>query len=487
MNFDRIKIGLFLLFVLGMVLSFYAISLDDFLNLWDERFHALVAKNMMDSPLMPTLYKETLVDIVYDRWDRAHIWLHKQPLFMWQIMASMKVFGVNEFAVRLPSAIMNSLLVLIAYGIGSMAVNRKVGLLTAFLYVTSFYMLQLVSGRKELEHNDIAFLFYVSASIWAWLKYLKSEKLYWVVLIGAFAGAAILCKWLSGLLVYLAWGVFNLQEFRFRIKAYIPIIISLIVTFCIIMPWQVLIFSWYPAEAKYELSYNFRHFSEVIEGHDGNFWYHFSYMKQLFGRLVQILVLPALILYVVRSENRKLAISFVAMPVFVYLFYSVAATKMPSYPIPAVIPIYVCIAYLMFLLFELISNKLQKKWISSLIIIMILILSAWLNLRLQVFGQLHDPGSELAIQLTHNKQVFKELNSKLPEKTVIFNVKGRHYIECMFYTDFPAYNMVPSRVQYDTLKSLNYTVAIFKTKELPDFLEDDEKVILIHEELMGYN
>ena len=56
--------------------------LDPFLNLWDERFHALVAKNLMNHPLMPTLYDDPVVSMAYDRWDRATIWLHKQPLFL---------------------------------------------------------------------------------------------------------------------------------------------------------------------------------------------------------------------------------------------------------------------------------------------------------------------------------------------------------------------------------------------------------------------
>jgi len=94
------------------IFSFSAL-LDPFLNLWDERFHALVAKNLMNHPLMPTLYDDPVVDMAYDRWDRYYIWLHKQPLFLWQIALSFKIFGVSEFALRLPNVVLATVLVLI--------------------------------------------------------------------------------------------------------------------------------------------------------------------------------------------------------------------------------------------------------------------------------------------------------------------------------------------------------------------------------------
>ena len=86
---DKLSI-LFLGLTAISVFSFSAL-LDPFLNIWDERFHALVAKNLMNHPLMPTLYDNPVVNMAYDRWDRYHIWLHKQPLFLWQIALSFKL------------------------------------------------------------------------------------------------------------------------------------------------------------------------------------------------------------------------------------------------------------------------------------------------------------------------------------------------------------------------------------------------------------
>src|SRR2546422_780157 len=117
--FQKEKLSLALLISAAFFIFLYAINLYPFINLWDERFHALVAKNMMAHPLKPTLYEETIVSMVYDdNWSRYHVWLHKQPLFMWQMALSFKIFGVNEFAARFPSVLLCCLAVYGSYRTG---------------------------------------------------------------------------------------------------------------------------------------------------------------------------------------------------------------------------------------------------------------------------------------------------------------------------------------------------------------------------------
>ncbi|HRT53356.1 MAG TPA: hypothetical protein P5291_04705, partial [Flavobacteriales bacterium] len=45
------------------VLRCVAAALDPFLNDWDEAYHAVVAKNLMEHPLTPMLYRETALPI----------------------------------------------------------------------------------------------------------------------------------------------------------------------------------------------------------------------------------------------------------------------------------------------------------------------------------------------------------------------------------------------------------------------------------------
>jgi 4-amino-4-deoxy-L-arabinose transferase-like glycosyltransferase len=115
---DKKSTALGLLMLSALLLRLLMISLDPFIHDWDERYHALVAKNMISFPFKPMLVMDPVMAYDYLDWSNNHIWLHKQPLFMWQMALSMKMFGVNEIAMRLPSAIMGTILVWLTYDLG---------------------------------------------------------------------------------------------------------------------------------------------------------------------------------------------------------------------------------------------------------------------------------------------------------------------------------------------------------------------------------
>ncbi|HXO30218.1 MAG TPA: hypothetical protein VOA80_22920, partial [Thermoanaerobaculia bacterium] len=66
----------------GLVLRMYA-GCDLFLHTWDERYHALVAKHLVEHPLVPTLYDHPVLPYDYRDWRSNHVWLHKPPLALW--------------------------------------------------------------------------------------------------------------------------------------------------------------------------------------------------------------------------------------------------------------------------------------------------------------------------------------------------------------------------------------------------------------------
>src|SRR6476661_2530795 len=66
-----------LLVFAGFCLRFFMAS-DMFLHEWDERYHALVAKNLLDNWLEPRLYREALLPYNYREWSANFVWLHKQ-------------------------------------------------------------------------------------------------------------------------------------------------------------------------------------------------------------------------------------------------------------------------------------------------------------------------------------------------------------------------------------------------------------------------
>jgi 4-amino-4-deoxy-L-arabinose transferase len=479
-------------FLLAAALSvnLFASLLDPFLNLWDERFHALVAKNLLYHPLKPTLYDDPVVSMAYDRWDRYHIWLHKQPLFLWQIAVSFKLFGVSEFTLRLPSAILGAFLVLIGYRSGSLLVSRNTGFITGTLLISSVYFLELIAGRQEVDHNDVSFVVYISLSIWALIEYHYSGRRRWILLIGLFSGMAILCKWLAGLLVYAGWFILVLQERKLRFREFVPLLQALLVTVIVALPWQVLTFVWYPEEARQAFDLNSRHIFQPVDGHRGDFWYHFNMTGLIYGKIPSYLIIPSVIILYFRMNTKKLYLPILLMIAGVYLFFSLATTKMPSFVLIVSLLVFISLASLIVGGLELLRKIRMPTFLFSTLVFIVLLAIFIMRFdieKIQFKHTLRNPENIETRWLTHNQQVFKTL--QLPANAVMFNVKGRHYIEAMFYTGLPAYNFIPSEEQYLDMKRKERIIAVFQPEgsDLPGYLNNDASVIVLPDQLMGWD
>jgi 4-amino-4-deoxy-L-arabinose transferase len=489
--YEKGMLSLIFLLLSSLLIFCFAALLDPFLNIYDERFHALVAKNLVHHPLKPTLYDDPVVNMLYDHWDKSYIWLHKQPLFLWQMALSFKVFGISEFTLRLPSVIMGIVLVAIGYRSGKLLVNERTGYLTGILIMSSFYNFELIAGRTMVDHNDMAFLAYVSLSIWAFLEYFYAKKKGWIYLIGLFAGCAILCKWLAGMLIYLGWGIFKILEKKYSLRELSDIIKSLVTTLVIVLPWQVYTQVKFPVEASVEQDYNWQHLIRPIEGHRGSIWFHFENFNLLFGHLAAFLIVPGFIFLSRKMKDRALFMALLGMVCFTYLFFSLVQTKMPGFPLIVSLLIFIPIATLLdYLLgFEKITD--QKVWLKKILVFTSILLIVVFQFDFKTMRERHFPdnnnNNSYSSMLSHNRDIFKSL--ELPANAVIFNVKGQHYIESMFYTGFPSYRFIPTSKQFQDLKKKGRIIAIFKPSlgNLPDYLKNDQSTIILDYQLQGYN
>jgi 4-amino-4-deoxy-L-arabinose transferase len=321
-----------LLTVIAFALRCYVASLDPYLHKWDERFHALVARNMMDNPFVPMLRKGQLLPYDYTQWVSNTVWLHKQPLFLWQIALSLKLFGVSVFALRLPSVIMGTLMVpMLCHLCRQMRCGHFTAIAAAAMHACCFYHLELVSGNVGMDHNDVAFSFYILASIWAYACYVRERSWKWIILIGVLAGSAILCKWLVGLMVYAGWGIALLSSVRqkgFRKEA-LHLLCSFLITAVVVLPWQIYTLIRFPAEARYELAYSSRHLREAVEGHGGDWMYYFRFFPQYFGDTICWLIPIGIVLLICsRRLERRISIAVGSMFLLAVVFFSfVAQTK----------------------------------------------------------------------------------------------------------------------------------------------------------------
>jgi 4-amino-4-deoxy-L-arabinose transferase len=489
------SIGLLVLFLGSLAFGIFIANLDPFLILWDEQYHALVAKNMMRTPLRPMLFVEPQFDFNYKNWTANNIWLHKQPLFLWQMALSLKLFGTSAFAVRIPSIIMHAIIPLFIYRIGRISLNKTSAYIGALIFAVAYFPLELVAGRYSTDHNDIAFLFYITASFWAWFEYQHSKKLKWLILIGVFSGGAILVKWLMGGLILFVWFVAKLttdKELWFRVKTYRTLLISTAVCFIVFIPWQIYIHLNFPQEANYEYALMASHFSDSVESHTGGNFFHFTTgVKTLYGSGVVIPILLLLGLGVMLKDlaNKKYKVVVISSIVFVYLFYSIAATKMIAFAIVVMPFVYLGLGHLIQLGLKLLSKNLKSITLKYTVTVITLMLVAFVVLNPTKIANYHtmwkpNDNHERAKELAEMRFIHS-LNELLPDNHVIFNanITAEGHIPVMFFTDHTAYNYVPTIQQIELLKSNNKRIAILELSPLPEYiiLDSDIRIIKLSE------
>jgi 4-amino-4-deoxy-L-arabinose transferase-like glycosyltransferase len=438
----QIKWALIITIILGIGLKVYC-SLDGRLHDWDERYHALVAKNMIEQPLKPMLYKNPVLPYDYKNWAGNHIWLHKQPIPLWLMSASISLFGTNVFSVRLISIILSSLLILLIYGLGNELFNKKVGIIAAFLFAINGFVLEIGSGRASTDHIELVFLFFVTFSIWLSVLGAKLHSYLYVFLVGLTLGLAILTKWLPALIVLPIWLLLSLQyrqDTKFIIKSLIMISG---VSFFVFFPWQWYILNTFPVEANYEYDYNRRHIYEALGTEISHFSYNIKYLRIKFG---EFLYFPMLVLCVFLFKKGKARYHFKFAMIWVWifiplLFFTFVKTKMPGYILFTVPALYILSGYI----WTFFNQKYHKNTFFKVLSIIILFI---LPLRYTF---------ERVKPFDH--RFLRSYNEKYGPNEIVFN--DPYNIETMFFTDcYASYPYAPAQKVIDSLTNVGFKVVI---------------------------
>jgi 4-amino-4-deoxy-L-arabinose transferase-like glycosyltransferase len=489
------KLGLFALVAGSLALGFAMALLDPFLNIWDEQYHALVAKNLIHDPSTPVLLQHPVFGYDYRQWVYNHVWLHKQPLFLWQMALSIQLFGISALAARLPSIVMHALMSLLIYRMGALAVNRNTGFVAAFLLACASFPLELIAGAHATDHNDVAFLFYVTASCWAWFEYHRSRDLRWAVVIGLLAGGAVLVKWLSGLLVFGMWGISSLPALLTRTgfwPALRPLLVAVAVCGTVALPWQLHIHDAFPEEAAHEYAMMHRHFSEAVEDHSGDWTFHFDQgIKKIYGagEAVPWLLVLGLLVLLLRTDDRGHRTAMGAAVVAVYGFYSLAATKMIAFPLIVAPFLFLGLGALTDGTFALLRGYLHRN-VHRLLLPATVAAMGLLFLDMHqttIRHSAHHKGKVneyrhkrmAAVQLTH------VLEQHLPPTPhVLFNaaVDFGGELHLMFFTHHVAFGQVPTAEELATVRLLlsdHPIVVLDKGKPLPEHILDDPQVEVV--------
>lgn len=480
------KLAIILLLITAFLLRLIMITLDPFIHEWDERFHGLVAKNMISNPFRPMLFVNPVLPYQLEDWSYNHIWVHKQPLFLWQMALSMKLFGINTIALRLPSAILGTVMVWLTYDMANKWLkDDRIAFLSAFITATAYYALELTSGWRSLEHNDMIFTFYATCSFWAFTKYVYSpQHTKWAIITGVFVGFAILNKWLVGLLVYGGWGLYLLLcDDRWNYRKYLHLILSIGVACIIFLPWQLYIINTFPVESAIAFEYNRKHITSDL-GHDGNVFTHLGFLPTAYQYLLVCFIAIGMItIFESKKADYKISVAFLAMIVVIFSFFSiVVATKMPAFVYPVSALMIILMAYGIFYFWDKVFSYLQLIPLHrNQLLMLITIVAGFLSLKVGVISHDRSIENQYRNSKMHNASLLNSIDDQLAAQYIFLNCKSYESIEMMFYKNTTAYHWYPAPNTIDSLQALGHKFAAFQfpAQTLPAYIAEDKEILIL--------
>lgn len=447
---ERFRTALLLLLAGGLLLRIYAAT-SLYLHEWDERYHALVAKNLASHPLRPTLYEHPVLPYDYRDWSGNHIWLHKQPAALWLMALGLKLFGISEIALRLPSMLFSTLAIWLTYGIARHYTDKKTALLAAFLHAIHGLAIELTGGRAPTDHIDLFFLFFIELGVFFSVRFLRRPQWPASILIGLSTGLAVLTKWLPALIVLPVWGLLALRQFRWQ--RLLPHLLAIGgAAAAVFLPWQFYIFEAFPREAAWEQEFNLRHFFEGLEGHAQPWYFHLQKMGRIFGELIY---LPLAWLTYKRArqllQGKKADLSLLAWIWIPYIFFSIAHTKMQAYTLFCA-PAFFILTALFFRYLNIYKRRFRfPQYTTHLALALLILLPVRYSIeRIKPFS-LRERSPAWAEEMKALKG-----RHEMDERTVVFGVEKP--IEFMFYTGATAYPLLPEAEVLDSLARAGYGV-----------------------------
>lgn len=342
---------------------------------WDEVNFAECAREMIASG------NYTTVQIGFEPfWE-------KPPLFIWLQALCMQVFGVNEFAARLPNALIGFATLFTIYKVGLKLQGKAFGLLWAMVYTASL----LPHFYFKFGIIDPLFNLFIFLSIDQFIKVYETRpnSLTPALLCGLYSGLGVLTKGpVAVLLLVLTVGVFLLIN---RFKNFPPIkhFIAYIAALCLVMG------SWFAVNILNNgwslfwqfINYQVELFTQPVAGHQQPFYYHFLVV------LLGCFPLSFLALSAFKKQPNGLAIPFnhsLWMKVLfwvVMILFTIVKTKIVHYSSMAYLPLSFLAASQVYLMSQ---QGTGLKRLLSIVLVLIPVLLGLLLLAIPITMQFRD-------------------------------------------------------------------------------------------------
>lgn len=165
----------------------------------------------------------------------------KPPLSFWLSAASMKIFGVNEFAARLPSWLLGVMVSVLVWGIARRQDNG-IHALAALLILNTSAVFWISSGAVMTDHALLAGTTLCMAAFWRALRFPENSGRIWGYAFFVGLAMGLLAKGPVALvLIGLPIGGWTLLKWQWReVWHGLPWIFGLLLTAALTLPWYCL-------------------------------------------------------------------------------------------------------------------------------------------------------------------------------------------------------------------------------------------------------
>ena len=266
-------------------------------------------------------------------------YFEKPPLQYWATAVAYEVFGEHQWTSRLWAALTGFAGILLAWFAGTRLFGREAGIYGALLLGSSM----LYAMMAHINTLDMGVTFFISLGIFSLLLAQKTEQAAarrnWMLLAWAGLALAVLSKGLMGIILPgAALFLYSVLNRDITIWKRMHWFSGLLVFMLIAVPWFVLVIKANPE--FFQRFFIYEHFQRFTTKVHGRFqpWHYFVPVLLLGMMPWTVLMFDTLVRTWRGSVQQAKAFSserfLLVWAVFVYVFFSISDSKLPSYLLP---------------------------------------------------------------------------------------------------------------------------------------------------------
>ncbi|MGJ8661414.1 MAG: hypothetical protein ACSHXL_05205, partial [Bacteroidota bacterium] len=255
----------------------------------------------------------------------------------------------------------------------------------------------------------------------------------------------------------------------------------------IAIPWQIYIFIRFPKVASHEMEYNSRHFSEVLEGHAGDWNYHFLNAHNLFFDnwiLITLLVCSIIAVYFAEKKTKIIWAVMAFSVVLVYSFFSIAATKMGAF----IAPVFPLMILLLVFPIAVLLEKVKSPILSKVAFATLFIFGFFLLFKPNetaeecAFGSTEVTNTNDYLLKAQWEFFDKHIHNERNQLMINGNLRGYGSVSWQFKNGTKVLSNIPSKKEIQALKKAGYKISCVKWvwgEPVPEYILTDSSINFI--------